>query len=184
MKKILNGILTVLVFPLAILFLLGLALYTPIDYVKYKRSAYYKDRGEKYTWLCASASYLGIYEVIKKHGLPISFYKGEAEDFTGYGFFVYKDVLIVGDLLDLSVDEERKIFTTETDDEYVDIASEVEADIKEVNKLLGEDRVKTAAVLVDRDLLEENPEISYEGFELIPLVYSNYLDALRLIVGE
>jgi len=53
--KVKEIILTVMFLPIVVLFLLCLLMITPFDYLKYKKSRYYKDTKEKYSWLCTSS---------------------------------------------------------------------------------------------------------------------------------
>ena len=182
MKKILKSIIVILLFPLLLLFLIGILLYFPFDLLKYKKTLYYKDTKEKYTFLCGSTSYIRIYETIKKNSLPISFYRDTEVEATAYGYFVYMDILIV-DLDDISVNEEKNAFTVEIEDIYTDISGEVQNSLKRINEILGNDNIKKAAVLIDAELLKEYPEIKYPQFDLIPVEDGNNLDALRTIIS-
>ena len=107
--KVKEIILTVIFLPIVILFLLGLLIITPFDYLKYKKSRYYKDTKEKYSWLCTSSYYIKFYDLIKKADLPIDYYRCDYVPITGYGFFVYKDMLILNDY-EPCFDEEKNIY--------------------------------------------------------------------------
>lgn len=90
-QYILMYVFFVILLPFALLFLVGCILYTPIDYVKFKRSAYQKDFPTKYKWLWSIHTDNDVYTIIKENNLPISYLR-----FQGYyesaGYFLYKDV--------------------------------------------------------------------------------------------
>ncbi len=175
-----NIFITILFIPVVILFLLWLLIVTPIDYFKYKRTRYYKDTKEKYSWLCTSSYYITLYELIKKENLPIDYYRCN-DMFAGYGFFVYKDIIILNDY-ELCYDEERNIFTAEIEDEYVDIRDDVENTINECNKLLKKDVCKKAIVLIDKELFNEHPDVKYENIEFLPADDSFDIDAIKTFI--
>ena len=79
-------IIMIVLFPVIVLFLLVVLIYTPFDYLKYKRSRYYKDTKEKYSWFCASSAYIKFYDLIKNENLPIEFYRCDDASFTSMAF--------------------------------------------------------------------------------------------------
>lgn len=167
-------LITVLLFPLVLVFLFCILIITPFDYFRYKKSRYYKDTKEKYSWLCGMSSYVKLYCLIKKENLPINYYRYDEVHITGYGFFIYKDTLILNDY-ELCYDEEKNIWLFENEDEYVDIKEGVEYTINECNEFLKNDVCKKAVVLIDRELYEEHPDVKYENIDFLPI--SNDLDA-------
>lgn len=167
-------IFTVLWLPVVALFLIGLLIIAPFDYFKYKKSRYYKDTKEKYSFLCTVSYYIKFYDMIKNENLPIDFYRCDDVAITGYGFFVYKDTLILNDY-ELCYGEDENIWLVEINDEYVDIKTDVESAINRCNELLKNDVCKKAVVLIDKDLFEKHPNVKYENIEFLPI--SNDLDA-------
>ncbi len=161
-------IFTSLSFPVVLLFLLGLLIITPFEYFKYKKSRYYKDTKEKYSWLCTSSYYIKFYDLIKNENLPIEFYRSDYAPITGYGYFVYKDILILNDY-EPCYDAEKNIWLVEIEDEYVDIKEDIENAIDRCNELLGNNVCKKAVVLIDKDIFEEHPNVKYENIEFLPV---------------
>ncbi len=182
MKNAKNIILTILFFPIALLFLLGLLITTPFDYYKYKRTRYYKDTHEKYSWLCTSSYYIKFYDMIKKNNLPVDYYRSNFESFTGHGYFIYKDILILIDY-EPCFDAERNIWTVEIEDEYIDIKSDVEETIEECNAFLNGDICKRAIVLIDDEVYCEHPDLKYDHFDFLPVMNGNELKALKTIIN-
>lgn len=81
-----------------ILYALWAFIKTPYHYFTYKRSDYYRDFRRKYTlFICTTPNYR-MYNLIKKHNLPIQFLFSDPKDPTGTGYFVYKHTLILHEL--------------------------------------------------------------------------------------
>ena len=174
-------IFTVLLFPVVVLFLIGLLIITPFDYLKYKKSRYYKDTKEKYSWLCTSSYYIKFYDMIKNENLPIDFYRCDYASITGYGFFVYKDILILNDY-EPCYDEDKNIWLVEIEDEYIDIKEDVESAIDRCNELLKNEACKKAVVLIDKDLYEQHPNVEYENIEFLPVSNELDVEAIKTLI--
>ena len=58
-----------------ILFAVFIVVLTIINYIKYKKTSYYKDTKERYSWLCADSAHISFYNDIKKSELPIDYYR-------------------------------------------------------------------------------------------------------------
>lgn len=167
MKKVLFALLHIVFLPVVLLVLLCFILYTPVDYVKYRRSRYRKDTGVRYTWLAGVSCYVRLYDLIKRENLPIEYYRGTEEP-TTYGFFLYGDTLILNDYdPDPHYVAEQDAWLVEIEDEYVDIAKDVDEVIARCNEKLGTNRCQKAVVLIDRDVWEEHPEAHYERVEFL-----------------
>ena len=177
-------ILMLLFFPIILLFMLFILIATPFDYLKYKRTRYYKDTKEKYSLFCATSYYIKLYDLIKEENLPIDYYRYNNGSFiTGYGFFVYKDILILSGYV-LCHDEEKNIWLVETDDEYVDIKDDVEDEIKACNDFLKKEVCKRAVVLIDEDDFNEHPELKYDNIEILPIINGSYKNAIETILQQ
>ena len=86
-------VLFIIFLPFFLLYLLFKLLWTPFDYIKYKKSRYQKDFPHKYTWLRDRHVDNEAYTAIKENNLPIE-YMRLFEDYDIPGHFVYKDVLL------------------------------------------------------------------------------------------
>ena len=175
-------IFTILLFPIVLLFLLCLLLITPFDYFKYKRTRYYKDTHDKYSWLCTSSYYIKLYDLIKNENLPIDYYRCDYVPVTGYGYFIYKDTLILNDY-EPCFDAEQNIWTVEIEDEYIDIKYDVEAAIERCNIFLKDEVCKKAVVFIDSEVYNEHPDIKYEVFDFVTVVDDNIGEALKRIIN-
>ena len=127
--------------------------------------------------------HLLVDSLIKKENLPIEYHRCNDSRVTGYGYFVYKDVLILNDY-ELSYDPEKQIWLVEIKDEYIDIEIEVEAVRARCNQQLGSEVCKQSVVLVDEELLKEHPDVTYEHIDLLPVSGSCEIDALKQLISQ
>ena len=99
MKKILGKIGTFFgyLFGTLLALLLGVCLIflLPLDYIKYKRSLYYKTEHKKYEPFAATGINFEIYNEIIKNDLPIKFICNPNDDSLDEGWFVYNNTLII-----------------------------------------------------------------------------------------
>jgi len=182
-SKVWSVLITILLIPVIVIFLLLLILVTPYDYLKYIRTRYYKDTKQKYSWFCTNSYYIGLYDLIKKENLPIDYYPCQEQSVAGYGYFVYRDTLILNDY-EPYYDPEKQTWLVEVEDGYVDMEQHAETVREECNRQLGSEVCKKIAILMNRDLLKENPEITYEKIRLIPVSDCWDKEALRMLTSQ
>lgn len=92
-STLLMWVVALLCLPLMILILVGQVLYTPIEYLKFKRSRYQQDFPRKYSLWCGVHPDNEVYTLIKENDLPIEYIKWN-EDYDLHGYFVSGDVLL------------------------------------------------------------------------------------------
>ena len=78
MQKIKDALPTILMYPLLILgalvFLpLLLLIFVPIDYIRYRRSAFYRDTHHKYEMFIGKTMWVRLYEAMRRDNLPPGF---------------------------------------------------------------------------------------------------------------
>lgn len=169
--------------PIALLFLLWSLIITPFDYFKYKTTRYYKDTHEKYSWLCASSYYIKFYDLIKKGNFPIEYFRCDSSSITGYGYFIYKDILIINDY-EPCYDAEKGIWTVEIEDEYVDIRDDAAHVIEQCNNFLKKDVCKKGVILIDDDLLQACPSLESESIKFVSVVDGDLCSALKTVIEQ
>ena len=112
--------------PFFLLYLLFKLLWTPFDYIKYKKSRYQKDFPHKYTWLREPHTDNAPYTAIKENDFPVEYIKW-SEDYNLSGYFVYKDILL--DFTEpFFFDEEKKLFLCLPDSKDAEEVSYDESD--------------------------------------------------------
>lgn len=138
---------------------IGLVFFLPYDYIKYKRSAYYKKERKKYTLYAGNGPAFQLYNEIIKHGLPIRFCENPNDPSLECGWFLFGDILIIQDPFALEFDCESGTwkYHDEEDEEQplmsLDEVIQMEVDI--ANRLSGQVICQDAVVLIDRDCLDD-----------------------------
>lgn len=169
--RVIKGTITkVFSFILAILIaiILGVCLIflLPFDYIKYKRSLYYKITKNKYTFFAASNDHFKIYNEISKNNLPIRFIHHPKEKSLAYGWFVFEQTLIIVNAFNFEYDAESEkwLFSTEVDEKetrvLLSVDEYIETEIEDVNQALGNKICNKAVILICADDLE-NAENAY-----------------------
>ena len=180
-KKFFSFILAILI---AIVFGVCLIFILPFDYIKYKRSLYYKNTKKKYTFFAASNQNFKIYNEINKNNLPISFIYHPKEKSLVYGWFVFEKTLIIVNAFNFEYDSESEqwVFSGEVDEEenrvLLSIDEYIKTEIEEVNQALNDTVCDKAVILICGDDLE-NAENAYKEERF--LVYKDdMIEKLRL----
>ena len=103
-NKLAQAIILILVFPIAVLMMLFMTLYTPIDFLIYRFSDFYKDmrciwgKRVRYVWLITNTEHYKLYNLIVKNSVPIQYLPREDNVCEG-GFFYLNNTLFVEDAL-------------------------------------------------------------------------------------
>lgn len=189
MKKALNGLLeaigTIIGTVIALFLALVLILLVPFDYIRYKRSPYYKIERRKYRLFAGNSDYFGLYNDIVKNNLPIKYIHNPKEERVVHGWFVFDRTLIISNVFSFEYNEEfdrwdyyceicdddgNEKTTVITLDEYIS------TEIEEANRLSGQNICDKAIVLIDGALFKEKERAMQEKRFL---VYDDRIDALK-----
>lgn len=187
-KEICEGLLKILIILLLIAFspiiIIWLIIATIRDYIKYKKSKYFQDTHEKYSWLCADSYHISLYNAIKNANLPIDFYRKKDVKITGYGYFIYQDKLILCDYDSdtLYFDKEKDEWMVYEEHDYILLEPEVEQEIKNCNDFLEKDVCKRAIILVENEFIDDAPEKEHKLFEFLPVIDGDKVSALKNII--
>lgn len=167
-SKVFEIILTIiLIMPMALLFVLFVILYTPVDFINYRKTQYFKDTKEKYYWYANNSFYVRLYNIIKKANLPVEYYRDNSVKLTGYGYFVYKNILILT-YNDINYDNEtNECFIMTDGDNYIKIEDSVKSDIENFNGFIKANIADRALVIIENSEMCEDCIPKYENFDLI-----------------
>lgn len=159
MKKFLYALICVLATPLVLLFALGLGLYIPVDYVRYRRCAFYKDTGHKYELFSGNTQWIRLYNAMRAEDLPLDFHFHSTREVT-YGYFRYKNILLVQDYpaeYDPNSGEWFVCYDKDDKEPCTPLAEALKSELEGFNDILGEKRCDRAVLLVDRrDFADED----------------------------
>jgi hypothetical protein len=166
-KKFFSFFSFILAILISIIFGVYLIFILPFDYIKYKKSLYYKNTKKKYTFFAASNQNFKIYNKISKNNLPISFIHDPKEKNTVCGWFVFEKTLIIVNTFHFEYDSEAEkwSFSVEGDKEekrvLLSIDEYIETEIEGLNQALGDKICDKAVILICADDLE-NAENAYK----------------------
>lgn len=178
----------ILVIPIAIIFGGCLIFMLPFDYIKYKRSLYYKNTKEKYTFFAASTPNFEIYNEINKHNLPIRFIHHPEEKSIVYGWFVFEKTLIIVNAYNFEYDSESEnwIFSVESDEEenqvILSVDEYIETEIEDINKALNDKVCDKAVVLICSDDLQNSENACSE--ERFLIYKDDMIEKLKLFIEK
>lgn len=167
MKKILSkirdffgtlfGIFLALILAVCVIFLI------PMDYIKYKRSLYYKTEHKKYRLYAATGIHFEIYNEILKNNLPIQYIANPTDDSLEQGWFVYNHTLIIPNVFSFEYNTESERWNycceiIEDDDTekrvIMSLDEYMETEVQEANRLAGDTICDKAIVLIDANAIE------------------------------
>ena len=189
MKKILSkignlfgtlfGILLALILAVCVIFLL------PIDYIKYKRSLYYKTERKKYRLYAGTGINFEIYNEIIKNDLPIKYIYNPNDDSLERGWFVYDNTLIIPNVFSFEYNTETKKWNyccevVEDDDTekriIMSLDEYIETEVEEANELAGDNICDKAIVLIDANCIEN---VEFAKSENKFLIYDDREEVLK-----
>ena len=134
----------------------------PIDYIKYKRSPYYKTEHKKYKLFAGSGIKFELYNEIIKNDLPIKYFYDPNNDSLESGWFVYDNTLIIPNVVAFEYNTETETWNycceiTEDDDTekrvIMSLDEYLETEVREASELAGETICDKAIVLIDANAL-------------------------------
>ena len=130
----------------------------PFDYIKYKRSLFYKIEHKKYKFFAGSGFYFEFYNEIAKNNLPIKYIFNPQNDALECGWFVFDKTLLIPDSMVEYYSDVEKWFCSEYDGGH-DVASipldeYLQQEIDGINEILESDVCDKAVVLVDINNIE------------------------------
>ena len=194
-SKLSQSIIFILVLPIFILMMLVLILYTPVDYVRYRLSHRCKamkrmyGKQAKYTWLVSVTEHFKIYELVAKHGLPLTFYK-EGENPCNFGFFYCDRILFLTEHPQFDEETDRWFIVSEHEQEhdecdlntYIDSAKNEFYQCIEENKRPQCDRV--VFLVNEKDIDEEEKEYLDNADFVLTYNKKNFADKINGLLAQ
>lgn len=159
-------------FVVAIILFICAVFLLPFDYIKYKRSVYYRRTKEKYRLFAASGNKFELYNEIIENNLPIDFVANPGVKLIEYGWLVFEKTLIISDVFSFEFDSEKGewVYSCEDEDENSIVMSFdefIHIEIEEINLAAGRDICNEAIVLIDSDYIENEEKANFESRFLI-----------------
>ncbi|MDD2362560.1 MAG: hypothetical protein PHH84_06345 [Oscillospiraceae bacterium] len=182
-SKVGKFFLSIIFIPFFLLICICFLLYTPIDFIRYRKTRYYKDTKEKYTWLSTVSYYVRLYDIIKNADMPIEYFRCTEVSLNGYGYFIYKNILIFNNY-ELCYDSEINAWTVEIEDEYIRVEEAVKQDIQNFNEFMKVDVADRAVILVDNEEIFEGVLPEIENCEVLLTSQSGTATALQNFIAN
>lgn len=107
-KKMEDNVFALFLLPAFIIIGIGLMLHLPFDYIKYKKSKYYKDTHKKYEWFAGMTDEVRFYDLIKDNNLDIEHITVKTKELKNVSYFVYKEILIAIDVMPYFSEKKEK----------------------------------------------------------------------------
>lgn len=177
MKKIkacvANSIFFIITLPLLILAAIYLILLIPVDYIRYKRSFYYKNEKQKYSLFETTNENFKLYNEIAKYKLPIKYIKHPQDNSVASGWFAHGKTLFIMNFLDFEYDEQREMWTSWQEDydgkntDLMLLDELIEIEILEKNELIGGTPYENAVVWISVEALSDIERAKQEDRFLI-----------------
>lgn len=173
MKKAIKSFcLSILVIVVFILFGVCLVIMLPFDYLKYRRSAYYKKERKKYRLFAASGLQFALYNEILNHDLPIRFVENPENPDLEWGYFVFEDILFLpyDFCFEFNAQSGTWQYCAEGEDaqtQTLTLQEWIESQIAEVNESTGQELCKEAVFLLEGSKIEDLENVKAEKRFLI-----------------
>lgn len=151
LKKIFRTICDYLwIFVFSIAFGVFLLFLLPVDYIKYKRSAYYRQTHKKYQSYIASSPKFAVHNDILENNLPIQYI--ENANNPGCGWFVCGNTLIIVNVFPFKYDPQQQKWVCSCDGEnepltLLTLEEYMEMDLEDFNTISGQTPCTDAIVL-------------------------------------
>lgn len=168
-----NTIVIIITLPLLILAFVYLVLLIPYDYIRYKKSFYYKNEKKKYSLFEGTNKNFKFYNEIIQYDLPIKYIKHPNDDSIASGWFAYEKTLFIMNFLDFEYDEQRKLWTCwqEDDDgkntDLMSLDELIEIELQEKNELVDGTPYENAVVWISVEALSDIEQAKKEKRFLI-----------------
>lgn len=190
MKKVVHIIITIFLWFVltiaAVIFGVYLLVVLPFDYIKYKRSLYYRTERRKYEPYVTNATNFKIYNEILANQLPIQFIYNPSNPSLILGWFVYRKTLIVPSEFPFAYDAETEqwsYFMEEVDEDGFEkrkvfsLDAYIQMQIEEANGHAGYVICDKAILLIDANDME-NAEFA-TGDDRILIYTDNRAEVLK-----
>lgn len=148
----------ILLIPMTIVVGIGLLLYLPMDFVRYRCSAFYRDTRRKYEPFTGNCQWFRLYNAMRAENLPLEFHLHTTDEVT-YGYFRHKNILLVQDYPAEYEPNSKEWFVCYDKDDReacTPLAEALESEVAGFNEIVGQPLCDRAVLLVDRSLIPED----------------------------
>ena len=190
--KLSQAIVLLFTFPIAVLMVLFLLLYTPIDFVRYYFSNRRREmkrlygKRAKYSWIVTLTSHYGIFELIAKNNLPILFIPA-CENPCQYGYFYYNQTLFLHDVVPHFDVESGNWYIVQEHDQS-DLSGYIEAEREHFHKCTGfNENIKCERVVFlvkENDVYDEEKNIAENSDFILTYNKKNFAEKIKGFISK
>jgi len=190
--KLSQALVLVFTFPIAVLMVLFLLLYTPIDFIIYYFSNRRREmkrlygKRAKYSWIVTLTSHYGIFELIAKNNLPILFIPA-CENPCQYGYFYYNQTLFLHDVVPHFDVESGNWYIVQEHDQS-DLSGYIEAEREHFHKCTGfNENIKCERVVFlvkENDVYDEEKNIAENSDFILTYNKKNFAEKIKGFISK
>lgn len=179
-------------FPIAVLMVLFLLLYTPIDFVRYRFSTRRREmkrlygKRAKYSWIITLTDHYRIFELIAKNNLPILFIPA-CENPCQYGYFYCNQTLFLHDAVPHFDVESGNWYIVQDHDES-DLYGYIEAERESFHKCTGfNENIKCERVVFlvkEKDVYDEEKNLIENSDFILTYNKKNFAEKITRFLSK
>ena len=190
--KLSQALVLLFTFPIAVLMVLFLLLYTPIDFARYCFSNRRKEmkrlygKRAKYSWIVTLTDHYRIFELIAKNNLPILFVPA-CENPCQHGYFYNNRTLFLHDVVPQYDVKNGNWYIVQEHDES-DLSAYIEAEKEELHKCVGfNENIKCERVIFlvkEKDIYDEEKTIVENSDFILTYNKENFADKINVFLSK
>ena len=190
--KLSQALVLLFTFPIAVLMVLFLLLYTPTDFVRYCFSNRRREmkrlygKRTKYSWIVTLTDHYRIFELIAKNNLPILFIPA-CENPCQYGYFYYNQTLFLHDVVPHFDVESGNCYIVQEHDQS-DLSGYIEAERENFHKCTGfNENIKCERVVFlvkENDVYDEEKNIAENSDFILTYNKKNFAEKIKGFISK
>ena len=190
--KLSQALVLLFTFPIAVLMVLFLLLYTPIDFVRYYFSNRRREmkrlygKRAKYSWIVTLTDHYRIFELIAKNNLPILFIPA-CENPCQYGYFYCNLTLFLHDVVP-HFDAESGIWHIVQEHDESDLCDYIEAEKENFHKCMGfNENMKCEKVIFlvkEKDVYDEEKDLIENSDFILTYNKKNFAEKIKGFISK
>ena len=190
--KLSQALVLLFTFPIAVLMVLFLLLYTPIDFARYCFSNRRKEmkrlygKRAKYSWIVTLTDHYRMFELIAKNNLPILFVP-ERENPCQHGYFYCNQTLFLHDVVPHFDAESGNWYIVQEHDQS-DLSGYIEAEKENFHKCMGfNENIKCERVVFlvkENDVYDEEKNIAENSGFILTYNKKNFAEKIKGFISK
>ena len=181
-KKIIGWVIFILLIPVILLALMLWICSWPFEVLRYRRSLYYKDTGEKFRF--GSGHYIHIYDTVKKNSLPFTFLRYPDSQINANGYWILKNAAVTYSFEITYRKDQKQWYIEEEEEEGTRNQWFADFLLDTCKEIPGGEHCDFIYLLVDEKDVPLDAVLSFDTYRVVPTSLKNPLHSLQEIVKE